>query len=193
MSARLAAFVAALLLVPAVAGATVFVIPLTQQVGLTTCGAGCEYMTLPFHLPGLPAVIHGATLRVTGTSTGGELMCDGSQGPTPTPWDNTIDGEMAANAPDFWDAFVQNLSGPFDLSIPFAAGNITGYPPVNWDFLADGAAEVTFYAGPSATVLGCYPVTTPTVTVTGVWILLDADIPVAARGASWGSVKAIYR
>jgi len=198
MSARLAAFVAALLLVPAVAAADVFVIPLTGVDGTYAVGPppSVTQRTTTFHLPGMPAVVRGVSLHAVGATSVGVLNCDDGPAPSQEVWPAYLLGEMIDSPYQGWDAEpnMPLVSGPIDVTAPFVTDGYPGHPAGTWDFLAGGSGSVTIGGGPGASVLGCSsggPF--PTVTLTQVWLLVDADIPVAAHGASWGSVKAIYR
>lgn len=197
MPARLAAFVAALLLVPAVAGATVFVIPLPELEGTypnpAASGTAAYERTATFHLPGLPAVVHGASLHVSGTTEVGVIYCDsGSQ----SPWPMALSALMV-DSPDhewFLQPAMPFVAGPFEWTAAFRPFVVEGSPIVTWSFLNDGVGEITMNGGPDGYGGFCWnSFPPPTATVEHAWILIDADIPVAAHGASWGAVKAIYR
>jgi hypothetical protein len=61
--------------------------------------------------------------------------------------------------------------------------------------MLDGVDTISLWGGPAYSAIPeCYPQTPqPSMTIEGASILIDADIPVPARGASWGALKAIYR
>jgi hypothetical protein len=178
----------ALLLVGATAArAEVFQIPLPEVLG-TYSGA----RTATFHLPGIPAVVRGASLHLVGTTEVGILFCDDYPAPTQHPWFTQTSCQMLDDSGNFWFSEANNpsVAGPFDTTAPFVT-----YPPAaTWAFLADGEGTLTLYGGPAIYVLMCSSLTPPpSFTVTGAWLLVDADIPTPAATSSWGRVKAMYR
>jgi len=197
--ACVSAVAAGLALVPAVASSDIFVIPLPGVAGLYGVGpapaAGQRSTT--FHLPGTPGVIRGASFHAVGTTVVGTLICDDGPTPTQSPYPASLTVEMLdAATNNGWDseAHMPTLSGALDSTAPFTTFGYPGHPGASWAFLAGGAGSITVYGGPGPALLGCSPSgPLPTVTITQAWLLLDADIPVAAHGASWGAVKAIYR
>ena len=88
---------------------------------------------------------------------------------------------------------MPTISGALDSTAPFTTLGYAGHPAASWAFLSAGSGSITVYGGPGPSLLGCSATVLPTVTITQAWLLVDADIPVAAHGASWGAVKAIYR
>jgi hypothetical protein len=196
--ARIAALAGILGVLPAVSAADVFVIPLTGVDGTYAVGPSpnVAQRTATFHLPGTPAVIRGVSLHAVGTTSVGVLICDDGPAPSQEPWPAYLLGEMSDSPNQSWNAEpnMPLVSGPIDVTAPFTTTGYPGHPAGTWDFLAGGSGTVTIGGGPGASVLGCSSGGAfPTVTLTQVWLLVDADIPVAAHGASWGSVKAIYR
>jgi hypothetical protein len=86
-----------------------------------------------------------------------------------------------------------DVPGSFQIIAPFTAFVPAGHPAPTWDFLLDGEGSFTLYGQPVISTCEITSNPPPTFTITGAWILVDADIPTPAASASWGAVKAIYR
>ena len=143
-----------------------------------------------FHLPGSPAAVRGASLRLVGTTEVGTATCFNGD----LPWPTETYSEMPGN--DFMytaESSNGNVPGPFQIIVPFSAFVPAGHPAPTWDFLLDGEGSFTLYGQPVITVCEITSSPPPTFTITGAWILVDADIPTPAATASWGAVKAMYR
>lgn len=194
MNLRNALLACGLLLAPAAASAAVFTIPLPEALGVHPCEPGCSGV-ITFHLPGLPSEVHGISMHVVGTTEVGLTQCDDTPGSPPFPWPTTIEGLMQSSPNHYWDAYAQmpTVAGPFDWSATFINGQHPPQPP-DWAFLSDGVGELYLVAGPAPSLLGCVNLTPPpTLTVTGAWLTVDADIPVPVHTESWGQLKAAYR
>jgi len=180
---------------PALARADLFVVPLPGAAGLYSAGPApaTTVRTATFHLPGPPALIRGVSLHVTGTTEVGTIACD--EIPGPLAWPTAVSGQMLVAPQGGWIVYgpMPTTAGAFDWTAPFLSFQ-TGPGTVGWTFLSTGTGQVTINGGPSSFVLTCGPSSPPpTVTITGAWLVVDADIPVPARGASWGRLKAVYR
>ena len=146
--------------------------------------------TVTFHLPGKPAVVRGASLRLVGTTEVGTATCFSGT----YPWPTETYTEMPGNDYTYTaEGENGNVAGPFDVVIPFTAYVLAGGPQPSWDFLLDGEASFTLVGMQIGTVCEITSNPPPTFTVTGAWIRVDADIPTPAGSKSWGAVKAIYR
>ena len=153
-------------------------------------GAYPAIHAVTFHLPGTPAVVRGASLRLVGTTEVGTATCFSGD----FPWPTETYTEMVGN--DFTytaEGTNGNISGPFDIVIPFTAFVPAGHQPPTWDFLLDGEGSFTLYGKPIITVCEVTSEPPPTFTITGAWIRVDADIPTPAAATSWGAIKATYR
>jgi hypothetical protein len=184
------ALIAALLLLSAPARAAVFEIPLPELAG-TYGQQGPIGRTATFHLPGIPALIRGASLRVRGTTEVGIIRCDPSGD---HPWVTFTEGDMFAGPDQRWLAEARNppVAGAFETITPFEFLTFSHIPP-NWTFLANGEGAITMYGGPTGTVTDCVDLNSPSVTVTEATLIFDADIPVPIKVRSWGRIKAAYR
>jgi len=193
MRTRPALIAALFLLLSAPAGAGTFEVPLPELAGTYPLGGpqGPPGRTVTFHLPVIPAVIHGASLRIRGTTEVGIIRCDPSGD---HPWVTVTEGDMFAGLDQHWIAEARNppVAGAFETITPFEFLTFSHIPP-NWDFLAGGEGGITLYAGPACTVLDCVDLNPPSVTVTEATLIFDADIPVPTRARSWGRIKAAYR
>ena len=177
------------------ARADIFSIPLPGLLGLydnvTETGSR---RTTTFQLPGPPAVVRGARLHLVGTTEIGTLHC-GAQGQLVYPWNTLTQGVMLDGPDKFWIAEAANpdTAGAFDTNAVFEGLSYSG--PITWNFLSDGQGDITLYGGTGIVLLGGCTTSDPppTFTVTGAWILVDADIPVPAATTSWGALKATYR
>jgi hypothetical protein len=147
--------------------------------------------TTAFQLPGPPVVVRGATLHLVGTAEIGTLRC-GGQGEFVYPWHTHTLGQMLDGSGKYWlsEAVNPDTAGAFDTIAAFE-----GLSSPTWSFLSDGQGEITLFGGTDIVLLGgcttSWP--PPTFTVTGAWILVDADIPTPTAAKSWGAVKAFYR
>ena len=143
-----------------------------------------------FQLPGHPAVVRGASLRLVGSTEVGTATCFSGD----FPWPTETYTEMVGN--DFTytaESTNGNVPGPFESNIPFTAFVPAGHPLPTWDFLLDGEGSFTLYGNPVISTCEITSNPPPTFTITGAWIRVDADIPTPAAARSWGAVKAIYR
>jgi hypothetical protein len=141
-----------------------------------------------------PLSIAGVSIRITGTHTLGEIMCEVGgpfmiSQPYPVAFlasiPDTING-------DLWmaDQSSQLPSGDFEIILPFR--EIYGWH-VTWDFLLAGYAEVRLDGGGAGFTLNCSPTIWPDATVTEAVLLVDGEFPVATEGSTWGSIKALFR
>jgi hypothetical protein len=175
------------------AGAAIYEIALPDLQGTYDPGTqNGATRTATFHLPGIPAVVRGATLHLVGTTGVGTVYCGASQ----YPWNTQTMGQMLDGPGKYWLAEADNpgVAGPFDTNTSFFGYTASG-PAPTWNFLSDGEGEITLNVGlPPILLGGCYTSwPPPTLDLTGAWILVDADIPTPASTRSWGAVKAIYR
>jgi hypothetical protein len=133
------------------------------------------------------------SIRITGTVTVGEIMCENGAGfmvPQPYPMDflasmrDTVHGEL-------WMAeqITPMVTGSFELTVPFE--QIYGWH-VTWDFLLAGYGEVRLDGMPAGTILSCSPTIWPAATVTEAVLLVEGEFPVATQSSTWGSIKALY-
>lgn len=185
------ALIAALLLMlSASAGAAVFEIPLPELAG--TYGLQSDGRTATFHLPGIPVVIHGASLRVRGTTEVGIVRCDPPSGDHP--WVTVTLSEMVAGPDQYWLSEATNppVAGAFETVTPCVFYSFD-HLPANWTFLADGEGTIWFRGAPAGGPVTCIYLNPPSVTVTEATLIFDADIPVPTQVQSWGRIKAAYR
>jgi len=174
--------------VPARAG--VFTVPLPELHGTYPYATPTEPYgrTASFHLPGTPAVVRGASLHLVGTTEVGTLICGAYVYPWPTETFAFMDDSPGHSW--FAQALNPDVAGPFETRSEFVP-----YESPTWNFLLDGAGQITLSGNPTATTLGgCYTeAPMPGLTVTGAWLEVDADIPTPTSPSSWGALKAIYR
>lgn len=150
--------------------------------------------TATIHMPGIPAVVRGASLHLVGTTEVGTVYCDDTPG-SQYPWTTGTTTYMLDGPQKYWLSESENpsVAGPFDTNKPFFRYTPSG-PQPTWNFLLDGEDTIHLDGGPGPTLLGCSTSNPPpTFTVTGAWIEVDADIPTPAAPTSWGAVKATYR
>jgi hypothetical protein len=167
------------------ARAEIYEVPLPDLVG-----AYPAVHDVTFHLPGAPAVVRGASLRLVGSTEVGTATCFNGD----VPWPTQTYTEMAGN--DFTytaESTNGNAPGGFETIIPFTAFVPAGHPAPTWDFLLDGEGSFTLFGNPAITACELTSNPPPTFTITGAWIRVDADIPTPASSTSWGHVKATYR
>jgi hypothetical protein len=83
--------------------------------------------------------------------------------------------------------FTPQQSGSFDISSAFVP-----YRDPTWEFLLDGQGELTLIGGDGILPSGCWPMPSPSATVTEAVLVIDADFPVAVDESTWGRIKALY-
>ena len=187
-------FLAALLvlLVAPAAHAAVFEIPLPELAGTYPDVSTPTGRSATFHLPGLPAVVHGVSLRLRGTTGVGIIRCPSGD----HPWVTQTEGDMPAGVHELWSAgaFGPPAAGPFETIAPmeFISFSTPQVLP-NWAFLDDGVGTILLSGGPAGTLLDCEDLDMPSLEVTEATLLVDADIPVPTAKTSWGRIKTIYR
>jgi hypothetical protein len=191
--------VGALLLAAAPARSAVFEIQLPELVGTYPFGPDSTQFVraATFHLPGTPAVVRGASLHLRGTAQVGTYLCD-LEVPTYQPWVTLVQANIQEPVQTYayWDlrTFQSSTPGSFEWTVPLTWD---AYPnaPSTWQSMLDGVDTISLWGGPAYSAIPeCYPQTPqPSMTIEGASILIDADIPVPARRASWGALKAIYR
>jgi len=147
-----------------------------------------------FQMDAAPLSIAGVSIRISGTHIVGEIMCEAEAGfMVPQPYSVAFRASMpdAVNG-DLWTASQISplASGDFEITIPF--GQIYGWY-VTWDFLLAGYGEVRLDGPGAGFILTCSPTIWPDATVTEAVLLVDGEFPVATKGSSWGSIKALFR
>jgi hypothetical protein len=176
-------------LVAASAHATVIAIPLPGLLGTYPVDEQNTTRTVTFQLPDPPTIVRGASLRVSGTTEVGLILCDGKL----YPWPTSLTAYMEDTPSHYWFA---------DEGMPFTAGAFSwtaafqAVPPSGstWDFLLDGTAEINLWGEPSGFILICSPASpSPTLTVTEAVLIIDGDFPIATETSTWGRIKALYR
>lgn len=187
MSAKQIVLAATALLVASSAHATVIEIPLP---GLLGSYQNTSH-TVSVVLPASPAVIHGASFRVSGTKVAGQMYCDEPFPPSVQPLPIALSAELPAD--DFssaWfaeDPAVMTASGAFTWTsafypVPFSA---------TWSFLMDGIANLTFLGADPGT--WCQVLSSPSAVITEAVFIIDADFPIPIEASTWGKIKALYR
>ena len=154
--------------------------------------------TAAFQLPQPPTVVHGASIWIKGTMQLGLEMCE-SGGPYES-WPMDLGSYMIDDAGEWWSALAQSPSstGPFSWEAQFTSYLRPG--AATWSFLLDGEGEISFYAAPAPFLYDDYcwpahpwPEGWPTATIQAAYLIIDADFPVTAHGATWSRIKAQYR
>lgn len=181
---------ALLLLVSIPAHAAVFEVPLPELVGTYGGLQGPYARVATFHLPGIPAGIVGASLRVRGTTEVGVIQCTNGD----HPWPTRTEGQLDAGPHDYWISEAMNppVAGDFETITPFVYISFSQVP-ANWNFLADGEGMITLYGSPVGTLLDCVDLNMPSLTVTEATLIFDADMPVPTLRRTWGALKSAYR
>jgi hypothetical protein len=181
---------------PCPAGADVHAIPLPELVGEYQAW-DASFRTTTLTLPGVPAEIRGASLRLRGSAEAGVIVCPGPFGPVQHPWVTQFVARMYDDS-DYrvWsiENAPQNPPGTFEWTIEFRGWSVFGAPLPSWNFLLDGTAPLEFVARDNNVVLGCGGIMPPPrAWVEEAVLLLDADFAVPAKPLTWGRVKAAYR
>jgi hypothetical protein len=167
--------------------AAVMEIPLPALLGTYPIDAQHAERTASLVLPSLPAVIYGASLRISGTTVTGTITCD----PDP-PGDWPIDflASMGVPSHHWLGGGFAGPTGSFTWVYSFQAVPING---TTWDFLLDGEADVTLWGAPASTIPECMTAGSPTATVTEAVFIIDAEFPTAVETTTWGRIKSLYR
>jgi hypothetical protein len=178
----------AILFTSQLAAATVVEIPLPDLGGRYFLYETYQRSCL-FSLPGHPAIIHSASLRLVGTATIRMTWC----AIYPSEPYAELFG-FGATMPDAttggaWGAGLSRAeSGAFDLMVPFAP-----YSGASWGFLDDGTGEVTLSGGGCPILDSCWPVTECSeANVEQAFLVLDAEFPIPVEQSTWGRVKALF-
>jgi hypothetical protein len=158
-------------------------IPLPGLLGTYPAPSGNYGRSAAFALPAAPSVIHGTSLRLTGTVAQGILDCDGTQ----VSWHAEVAAYLFDVAYAGWSAWAYPVGdGPFLSTAPFSTSS-----GATWAFLMDGSGQIEMYAGGRGT--WCSGVVETTVTITEAVLIVDAEFPVAVEPSTWGKIKALYR
>jgi hypothetical protein len=145
--------------------------------------------TAPFGVLPIPAVVHGASLRLVGTLTIRLTYC----GIYPSePYPETF--LFQATMPDptttgtWGSGFISNADGSFDRTVVFASrGGAT------WAFLQGGTGEVTLFGEGCPEVDLCWPVTfCSEAFVEDAYLVIDAEFPIPIHESTWGGIKALF-
>jgi hypothetical protein len=139
--------------------------------------------TVSFKVSAVPSLIHGASLRISGTTEFGILDCDGVQ----YPYHTDAAGYMWDTPSSLWSASnYMPVAGYFSWTVPFSS-----WSGATWNFLMDGAGDMLFTAGGQGT--WCSVLLSPVVTVTEAVLIVDAEFPIAVEQSTWGHIKSLYR
>ncbi len=156
---------------------------------------GSAYRVVTVQLPGAPAVIHGASMRIRGSATTGVIYCDGPV-PNESPWVTNFFARLQAGTHQYWsiEDAPWNAGGPFAWSTSFDGWSVFGAPLPTWGFLMDGSAQMEFGMMDNNVLLGCWGITPPPkATIEEAVFIIDADFAVPTTGESWGRIKQTYR
>ena len=178
------------------AGAVVVEIPLPALQG--TYGPPPDNMgrTVAFALPQLPSVVHAVSIRLSGSTQVGRMLCDGHPVPVERDWRSTFFSEMVESGPGTWvtDYCQAALAGgTFECTIAYDPAFAPSSPPPTWAFLADGLGELWLLLA-DMNPLMCTELTEfPIGVIEEATLIVDMDFAVSALPRSWGRIKAIYR
>jgi hypothetical protein len=157
-----------------------------------------ESRQVTVHLPVVPSVIHGVSIRIRGTSTRSSWSCDGSAGyGPPKPVDVQFEGGFSGAEPGWWlFSGLLGTEGAIDLTRPFEALASFDTPRIapTWNFLLDGVADVGVGFSGEPAIMECNQVGPDESTqIDEVTLLVDGEFPTPAAITSWGRLKSIYR
>jgi hypothetical protein len=181
--------IAVLFLLSGPVRAEVIAIHVPGLAGSYPVSPGVYTRTVTIQLPKLPTLIHGASFWIFGSGAPGVADC-GNPGQADI-WPMEYIAEMADGAGGVWMAYHEPyyLPGQFIRAADFE-GMIGGE---SWDFLMDGAADVTLSGAPASALGGCDPVLIPSGNIFDAYFYLDAEFVLAVEPTTWGKVKALYR
>ncbi len=150
-----------------------------------------DYRMATFHLPSLPSVIRGVSVRVRGTTSFSLYSCYGAGGvpgqPSPVP--TQVNVELLAKDGTFANGLNHDAPGAFEWTLPLEP--LFG---ATWAFLFDGVGEVGLGEFGEHPIPECFLVGPQhSTTVESVTLLVDGEFATPARPASWGRVKSHYR
>jgi hypothetical protein len=137
-------------------------------------------------------------LRLSGTYSDQTFLCGSTPGMVTETEESRLLvslGDDVNNAPAVQvpHSFPANSGAPldFDINIP-----LLSRPDGDWNFLADGIAQLGFSDNPQtvydSNYLRCYPGEVFG-TVTSATLVLVYDVGVASQAVKWASLKALYR
>ena len=179
---------AALLSLASLASATVVEIPLP---GLLGNYQNAEYSTT-IVLPGYPAVIHGASFRVSGTTTLGQVNCSvvgGGVYPVPMEMYAWMNDDSPSRSWYAEDIAAMAAGGSFSWTKSFIP--LAGSP--TWSFLMDGVGTIYLHGADPYSVCGVSASPSASSVVTEAVFIIDADFPILVEPSTWGKIKALYR
>lgn len=138
-----------------------------------------------------PALITSVFLRTGGKATEGAVYCGGKE---PDPWLMDVGAVIIdPRTGGWWTAWVPFGAAKGDFAGHFTFQGSLSNPPT-WDFLADGDAELYFFAGPMSLIAICGPIETePMADVTEVSLLFHLSSITSVEPSTWSTLKAVYR
>ncbi len=157
------------------ARAEIYEIPVPGLQGVYGPSSAVYERSATFHLPGLPSVVHGASLRVRGTAEVGTLRC--GVPPQDIPWPTSAEGWLIESVSPllFWHAyeFMPVEPGKFEWTAVYKTSPAF---QATWAFLDDGEGLAYLFGGPAGHILGGCSESSPppNVTVEQVGLLIDA-------------------
>lgn len=178
-----------LLLTPTLSPAETIEVPLPELHGPYPLGGGLAERYTEFQLPQVPTAINGAWLRLGGTLTVGELICEGvGSSPWPMEFYAWMKDTVTAG---YWSSSNHDPqeTGPFETTTAFEKR----YPfNATWDHLMDGQGEIGLFGAPAALVGLCTKVSEPSAVIDEAVLVIDVDFPLPVEAGTWGRIKSLY-
>jgi hypothetical protein len=178
-----------LLSVSSIANAGLIEYPLMDLIGTYPFdGTECE-RRIDLNLSPPPFHVEGASLRITGFSLIGSVICSN----VPLDWPVDFYAHMPVGDGSAWYTGEPSPSeiGYFTWTTPFY------YFPEqdgNWSFMYDGQFSIMLCGSPRPLVGTCSIVSQPPqVELVEAVLILDADFPTPSHVSTWGNLKALYR
>jgi hypothetical protein len=177
-----------LLFLAASARATVIEVPVPGLLGPYPPSSTDYTRTTSIKLPAIPTVIHGVSLRISGTQAMGHLVCPLG---TFQDWPMLFEASMEQDENHWWLAPYKPTDTSFTLTVQFDPS-----PPedASWEFLMDGSGTIKLYGAPNFLEGPCWenPVA-PAGEITDAVLIVDADVALPVEASTWGKIKGLYR
>jgi len=180
--------IAVLFLCAASSFAAVIEVPVPELLGHYPPSSTESSRSTTVKLPAIPTVIHGVSLRISGTQAMGHLVCPLG---TWQDWPMRFEGSMEQDQDHWWLAEYNPSDASFTLTVQLEPS-----PPedASWEFLMDGSGLVKLFGAPNFLEGPCWEnPAAPTAEITDAVLVIDGDVALPVEPSTWGKIKALYR
>jgi hypothetical protein len=147
--------------------------------------------TAHFTMLKIPIEVYNVSIRLCGIAETGLLECEGPYGlPVQGPWWTQYDIFMLdqTTGKSWYASFTyEDSSSVLDTTRTFSPDS-----GATWEFLKSGQGELTLRWYPLGTILLCWDIREPNVSIYDAVLVVDGEFPVPTENASWGVIKSRY-